>query len=94
MKKEELKAIVKKATESVWYNRRSMNPVEEQTELITDVLFEALKQANGAEKSESTCNLQNVSHCACSVDETTGWTQVKCCNICGKPLKDQNWHCG
>lgn len=44
--------------------------------------------------TDSNCNLAGVSHCACSVEETTGWTMVKCCNICGKPLKCQNWHCG
>lgn len=38
-------------------------------------------------------SLSAVSNCACSVDETTGWTEVKCCNICGKPIKGQNWHC-
>ena len=26
--------------------------------------------------------------CTCTVDETTGWTHVKCCNICGKPVED------
>lgn len=26
--------------------------------------------------------------CKCTPDETTGWTQVKCCNICGKPVED------
>ena len=42
MTKSELKEIVQKATEEVWYNRRSLNPVEEQTELITEKLYEAL----------------------------------------------------
>ena len=26
--------------------------------------------------------------CKCTPDETTGWTEVKCCNICGKPVED------
>lgn len=26
--------------------------------------------------------------CKCIPDETTGWTSVKCCNICGKPVED------
>lgn len=28
-----------------------------------------------------------MSNCKCTPDETTGWTTVKCCNICGKPLE-------
>lgn len=28
------------------------------------------------------------SQCKCTPDETTGWTTVKCCNICGKPVED------
>jgi len=34
-----------------------------------------------------------VSHCACTPDETTGTTTVRCCNICGKPA-ESFWHCG
>ena len=26
--------------------------------------------------------------CKCTPDETTGWTEVKCCNICGNPIED------
>lgn len=33
-------------------------------------------------------------NCRCTVDETTGWTSVKCCNICGKPIKGQCWDIG
>lgn len=33
-----------------------------------------------------------VRHCACSVDETGGSSQVECCNVCGKPLKGQQWN--
>lgn len=29
-----------------------------------------------------------VSNCSCSADETTGWIEVRCCNICGKPIKN------
>ena len=46
-----------------------------------------------AEQQVKNLSLSAVSNCACSVDETTGWTEVKCCNICGKPIKGQNWHC-
>jgi len=46
-----------------------------------------------AEQKVKNLSLSVVSKCACSVDETTGWTEVKCCNICGKPIKSENWHC-
>ena len=36
-------------------------------------------------------NQRKNSTCKCTVEETTGWTKVRCCNICGKPLKGQNW---
>lgn len=26
--------------------------------------------------------------CKCTPDETTGWTEIKCCNVCGKPVQD------
>lgn len=42
--KDNLKNIVKKATENVWYGRRSMNPVDEQTEIITNDIFEYLNE--------------------------------------------------
>lgn len=32
-------------------------------------------------------NIQRVSHCACTPDETTGTTTVRCCNTCGKPAE-------
>jgi len=54
---------------------------------------EASEKANDC-TSENSLHKHIVTDCACSVDETTGWTTVKCCNICGRPLKDQNWHCG
>lgn len=30
-------------------------------------------------------------NCNCTVEETTGWTTVKCCNICGLPIKGEVW---
>jgi len=57
-------------------------------DVVVDALVEALF-VNGM----TTLSIKQ-DHCTCSVDETTGWTTVKCCNICGKPLKDQSWHCG
>ena len=31
---------------------------------------------------------QPISRCTCTPDETTGTTQVHCCNICGKPTEE------
>lgn len=42
MTKEELKKIVREAAEDVWYNKRSWDPVKEQTELITEAVYKAL----------------------------------------------------
>lgn len=58
MTKSELKAIVQKATEEVWYNRRSLNPVEEQTELITEKLYEALILPVVVRQSEQLCDCE------------------------------------
>ena len=30
--------------------------------------------------------------CKCKVEETTGWTTVKCCNICGLPIQSEQWN--
>jgi hypothetical protein len=29
--------------------------------------------------------------CNCTPEETTGWTTVKCCNICGLPIQAEVW---
>ena len=26
--------------------------------------------------------------CKCTVEETTGWTTVRCCNVCGESVED------
>lgn len=39
----------------------------------------------------SNCNKPHVSNCTCGVELTTGWTEVKCCNICGKPIEGEVW---
>jgi hypothetical protein len=44
MDKEKLESIVRKSVEDVWYNRRSLNPVEEQTKALTDVIWSELEQ--------------------------------------------------
>lgn len=45
MEKNQIREIVKKSVEDVWYNRRSMNPVEEQIELLTEALHQALSMS-------------------------------------------------
>lgn len=40
--KDELREIVKNAVEDVWYNRRSLNPVEDQTNQLTDSIWSKL----------------------------------------------------
>lgn len=29
----------------------------------------------------------------CLCDDRTGWTTVKCCNLCGYPMPDEKWEC-
>jgi len=29
--------------------------------------------------------------CKCTEEDTSGWTTVKCCNICGLPIQSQVW---
>lgn len=45
MEKEKLREIVKKSVEEVWFNRRSMNPVADQTEFLTEALHQALSMS-------------------------------------------------
>lgn len=42
--KEKLTEIVQKSVEDAWYNRRSLNPVKEQTEIITNAIWEQLNK--------------------------------------------------
>ena len=42
--KEKLTEIVQKSVEDAWYNRRSLNPVKEQTEVITNAIWEQLNE--------------------------------------------------
>ena len=42
--KEKLTEIVQKSVEDAWYNRRSLNPVKEQTEIITNAIWEQLNE--------------------------------------------------
>lgn len=52
MEKEKLREIVKKSVEDVWYNRRSMNPVADQTELLTEALHQALSMSGVIDSGE------------------------------------------
>ena len=39
MNKEEFRKIIRLSVEDVWYDRRSLNPVKEQTELLVEALW-------------------------------------------------------
>lgn len=34
---------------------------------------------------------QSNTKCKCTTEETTGWSTVKCCNICGLPIQSEAW---
>lgn len=53
MEKEKLREIVKKSVEEVWFNRRSMNPVADQTEFLTEALHQALSMSGVVESADS-----------------------------------------
>lgn len=42
MTKQELHKIIKKNVEEIWYNRRSINPVERQINDLTDLLYKEI----------------------------------------------------
>ena len=42
---EEIKEVIKNQVEDIWYNRRSINPVDEQTELLTDLCLKIQVEA-------------------------------------------------
>lgn len=44
--KEELEKIVRKSVETIWYERRSVNPVDDQTKLLTDILWNEFTRKN------------------------------------------------
>jgi len=53
MTKEKLEKIIRKNVEDIWYNRRSINPVEEQTRELTDRIWEELtKEPDNPEASK------------------------------------------
>ena len=42
MDKKIIESIVRKAVEDAWYNHRSINPITEQTQIITDEIYKQL----------------------------------------------------
>ena len=62
IEKEKLREIVKKSVEDVWYNRRSFNPVADQTEHITEALHQALSMSGVVESADSK-NLEECRNC-------------------------------
>ncbi|MFW6225792.1 MAG: hypothetical protein ACOC3V_02385 [bacterium] len=51
MDKDKLEEIIRKSVEDIWYNRRSMNPVEEQVKILTENIWYELT-VEPKEKSE------------------------------------------
>lgn len=62
----------------------------ENKSIKTETLKEIYPFLNDIRKQ---LTLTDVSQCACTSEETTGTTTVKCCNVCGKPA-EIFWHCG
>ena len=56
--KKKLTEIVQKSVEDAWYNRRSLNPVKEQTEIITNAIWE---QLNKPAVNKTVCALATIS---------------------------------
>lgn len=52
MDKSELRIIIKNSVEEVWIKRRSMNPIIEQTNLLTEKLWTALESKEQPELTD------------------------------------------
>ena len=52
MTKEKLEKIVREIVEDIWYNRRSTDPIEEQTRFLTDKIWEELTKTPSVPDSE------------------------------------------
>ena len=63
IEKEKLREIVKKSVEDVWYNRRSFNPVADQTELLTEALHQALSMSGVSNSISDSKNLEECRNC-------------------------------
>lgn len=61
VKKEDLETIVREVVEKIWYDRRSINPVEEQTEEITNGIYNKLMGIN-VEKQTCKCDNRHVGY--------------------------------
>ena len=53
--KEKLTEIVQKSVEDAWYNRRSLNPVKEQTEIISNAIWEQLNEPDVSVNEVAVC---------------------------------------
>lgn len=60
-------------------------------ESYENLIMQLLHGQTPQQKYNYLVNLLSEKVCNCSVDETTGNSKIKCCNICGKPLKSENW---
>lgn len=61
IKKQDIEVIVRQVVENTWYNRRSINPVEEQTEEITTNIYNKLmKLITSGEKQTCKCDNRHV----------------------------------
>lgn len=85
--KEKLTEIVQKSVEDAWYNRRSVNPVKEQTEIITNAIWEQLNKpdvskSDGIEREISVCDCK---HSHYHIEEMA----VVVCTDCGELLGKQ-----
>lgn len=53
MDKNKLESIIRKSVEDVWYNRRSMNPIEDQIkELTENIWYELTAEPNEKNKEK------------------------------------------
>lgn len=59
VKKEDLETIVREVVENTWYGRRSINPIEEQTEEITNGIYNKLMGIN-VEKQTCKCDNRHI----------------------------------
>ena len=70
--KEKLTGIVRKSVEDAWYNRRSLNPVKEQTEIIVNGIMEqlnkpAVSKCEDVEREPAVCHPVNGYKKVCSL---------------------------
>ena len=80
--KEKLTEIVQKSVEDAWYNRRSLNPVKEQTEIITNAIWEQLNKPDVSNNEVAVCPYcYGLGKC---YDSATGEYECNMCNGTGQ----------